>query len=143
MLSKHSGRCRFPHGHTRTIEVIVESDRLDANDMVVDFKALKLALKEVVDRYDHALAIHADEPLRPALEEIHPDSILLFEKRDPTTEAMAEAIFAEAARVLRDGASQTGDEGVTYAIPAGAIRLRRVRVWETPDSWAEVEDDGR
>jgi hypothetical protein len=44
MLSKHSGNCRFPHGHSRRIEIVVVSDALDVMDMVCDFKALKAAL---------------------------------------------------------------------------------------------------
>ena len=137
MLSKHPGRCRFPHGHTRTIEVVVASDRLDARDMVVDFKALKLAVRDHLMRYDHALAIHRDDPLLPALRGTHPEAVLQFEDRDPTTEAMAEEVFAFVEGVLARGFEGEAD-GVAYRIPPGATRLERVRVWETPDSWAEV-----
>ena len=41
MLSRHPARCKFPHGHTRTIEVVLEAGTLDANNMVCDFKAIK------------------------------------------------------------------------------------------------------
>lgn len=44
MLSKHAANCRFPHGHSRRIDIVVVSDELDAGDMVCDFKALKAAL---------------------------------------------------------------------------------------------------
>ena len=43
MLSKHGGKCRFPHGHSRRIEVVLVADQLNAADMVCDFKALKMA----------------------------------------------------------------------------------------------------
>ena len=45
MLSKHPGACRFPHGHSRTVEIVLVADTLDDRDMVVDFKAIKQALK--------------------------------------------------------------------------------------------------
>ncbi len=34
ILSKHPGKCRFPHGHSRTVEVVLTADHLDASDMV-------------------------------------------------------------------------------------------------------------
>ena len=37
LLSKHPGNCKFPHGHTRSVEMVFRADTLDANDMVVDF----------------------------------------------------------------------------------------------------------
>ena len=46
MLSKHPDKCRFPHGHTRKIELVLEADALDGNDMVCDFKAVKEAVGE-------------------------------------------------------------------------------------------------
>lgn len=41
ILSKHPEKCRFPHGHTRRVEIVFEADDLDANDMVCDFKVLR------------------------------------------------------------------------------------------------------
>ena len=34
MLSKHPDKCRFPHGHTRRVELVLEADDLDENGMV-------------------------------------------------------------------------------------------------------------
>lgn len=134
MLSKHPERCRYPHGHTRRIEIVVSADSLNSNDMVVDFKALKLAVSELVDQFDHAMAINKADPLRDAIAAVHPDSTVEFD-RDPTTEVMAETIFAGVARILHEGFAQEH-----YCIPAGVVKLERVRVWETPDSWAEFAE---
>ncbi|MBL8047178.1 MAG: 6-carboxytetrahydropterin synthase [Chthonomonas sp.] len=136
MLHKHREACRFPHGHTRRIEVVVASETLDANDMVVDFKALKLALGEAINRFDHRMAIHRDDPLREAMAAVHPDSLIVFD-RDPTTEVIAEELFRQAAEVLAQGFSGASANGHVYEIPAGRLRLERLRVWETPNSWAE------
>lgn len=40
LLSKHPGNCKFPHGHTRSVEMVFRAETLDANDMVLDFKAI-------------------------------------------------------------------------------------------------------
>jgi 6-pyruvoyltetrahydropterin/6-carboxytetrahydropterin synthase len=140
MLSKHSGRCRLPHGHTRTVEVVAASARLDANDMVLDFRALKLAIQDYLRSFDHAMALNAADPLLPALRATHPESVIVFEGRDPTTEVIAETMFRHIAGVLASG-FECEEEGVRYVIPPGAVRLERLRLWETPDSWAEYVEE--
>ena len=133
MLSKHPERCKYPHGHTRTVEVVVAGESLDANGMLVDFKALKLALQDHIERYDHAMAVNSTDPLLPTLQQMYPaDAVVVFEDMEPTTEAIAREIF--------DFVSQTLDQGFQeahYKIHPGQVRLERVRVWETPSSWAE------
>jgi 6-pyruvoyltetrahydropterin/6-carboxytetrahydropterin synthase len=137
MLSKHPERCRFPHGHTRTIEVVVASDRLNESGMVVDFKALKLALEGMIEAFDHSLAMNSQDPLLPAIRAAHPESVIIFEDQDPTTEAIAQRLFDSAERIIREG--WRSEDGL-YEIPSGEIWLERLRVWETPNSWAEVAD---
>lgn len=135
MLSKHPERCRFPHGHTRKIEVVVSSETLDPNEMVLDFKALRLAVAGYIERFDHAMAVNSQDPLLPAIREAHPDSLIVFEGLDPTTEVLAKDLFDHVAAVLRTGFQDGG-----YTIIPGAVTLERVRVWETPSSWAEYGD---
>jgi 6-pyruvoyltetrahydropterin/6-carboxytetrahydropterin synthase len=65
MLSKHPEKCRFPHGHTRRIEVVVSAQKLNKNEMVVDFKALKNAVEPFVEMFDHSMAINSNDPLLP------------------------------------------------------------------------------
>lgn len=135
MLSKHPEACRYPHGHTREVEIVVSSPELDAHQMVVDFKALKLAIQEIVEKFDHRMAINSKDPLRAEMERVYPGSTLVFEDADPTTEAMAKHIYDQVAEVLR-----LGFERGNYRIPAGVVQLDRVRVGETPTSWAEYGD---
>lgn len=135
MLSKHPGRCKHPHGHSRTIDVVVASDRLDANDMVCDFKALKVAIAEFLDQFDHAMAMHSEDPLLPVLRE-RGDRVVVFEGMDPTTEVLARRIYDEVAKKI--GQRFVARDGVTYALPA-SVRVERVRVSETATTWAEYE----
>jgi 6-pyruvoyltetrahydropterin/6-carboxytetrahydropterin synthase len=135
MLSKHPEMCRFPHGHTRIIEVVLSSDRLDDRDMVVDFKLIKHLAKEHIERYDHRMALNSADPLRESIEAVHPDSVIVFEGIDPTTEVIAREIFDFISSRLEAGFSAQG-----YSVGAGVVRLERVRVSETPSSWAEFGD---
>ena len=133
MLSRHPERCKYPHGHTRTIEVVVAGSSLDENGMLLDFKALKLAVQDYVERYDHALAVNSLDPLLPSLLATYPeDAVLIFDGIDPTTEVIAKDIFDHVASVL-----SAGFESGPFRIPVGSVWLEKVRVWETPSSWAE------
>lgn len=106
--------------------------------MVIDFKALKLAIKPTIEAYDHRMMIHRDDPLAPALREIQPDSILEYDI-DPTTEVLAREIFDRIVEILAQGFSGESEAGIRYEIEPCAVALSRVRVWETPTSWAEVQ----
>lgn len=121
LLSKHAGACRFPHGHSRTIEIVVAADALDAHDMVCDFKALKAAAHAAVERFDHTFALNTADPRFAELQAAYGDRIVPFEHTDPTSEILAREIF----RAVR----------AQLALPSA--RLERVRVTETATSWAE------
>ena len=142
MLSKHPGRCRFPHGHSRRVDLVLSSETLDDRDMVCDFKALKLAVGEYLDAFDHAMVMNAADASREAMETARiADRVIVFEGEDPTTEVMARRIFEHVAAVL--GAADKGEppvyrdaEGHAFTLRQG-ITLERVRVTETSSSWAE------
>lgn len=141
MLSKHPGRCRFPHGHTRVIDVVVCAEELDANDMVCDFAALKHALGSAVDRFDHSLAINSLDPILPRLDSVQ-DRIVVFQGKDPTTEVLAKFIFDELESVIAANRPIPGPDGRSYQLPSG-LRVDRVRVGETPTTWAEYSRESR
>lgn len=137
MLSKHPEACRYPHGHTRRIEIVVSSESLDENDMVVDFKALKLALESFINSLDHTMAVNSNDPLRGDMERIYPNSTVVFENVDPSTEVLAKYIFDFTENLLSSGFESKSPNGTLYKIPSNRVSLERVRVGETPNSWAE------
>lgn len=133
MLSKHPDACRFPHGHTRTVEFVLEADELDANDMVCDFKIIKAAVGKLLDCYDHSLCVNTQDPAYEELRTRYGDRIIPFDNVDPTTELIARRIF-DTARAALKGYAATPE--TRYPLRT-AVRLRSVRVWETATSWAE------
>jgi len=139
MLSRHPERCRYPHGHSRKIEVVLVADHLDENGMVVDFKALKLACEPIIDQFDHSTAINSRDPLLESIQSVYPNSLVVFDNAEPTTEAMAERLFMELAKVLEAGFEVSTASGAIYRIAPNQTRLEKVRVWETPTSWAEYQ----
>lgn len=131
LLTKHPGACRFPHGHSRTVEIIVTSEQLDARDMVCDFKALKIAVSDIVNRYDHSFSLNTADPRFRELRSAYGERVLAFLETDPTTEVLAREIFWEIRSQLATAASDA-----EFPIP-DTVKLERVRVTETASSWAE------
>ncbi len=133
MLSKHHENCKYPHGHSRRVDLILESDELDANDMVCDFSVLKIALKGFLDSLDHAMCINTNDPMYRAFKQSYGDRVIGFNDTDPTTEVIAKMIFDK----VQDSLNQYADEKEQPYPLAKGVRLVRARVWETSTSWAE------
>ena len=134
LLTKHPGACRFPHGHSRTITVVgaeLAADALDARDMVCDFKAIKLAIAGVVERYDHAFALNTTDARYAAFVAAFGAHVIGVEGRDPTSEVLAREVFGMLQARLR--AAVTDPD---YPV-SPRVRLERVRVTETATTWAE------
>ena len=133
MLSKHPDKCKFPHGHTRKVEFVLEAEKLDANEMVCDFKIIKELMGEFLDAWDHAMAMNTDDPMFQTFKTAYGDRIISFEKQDPTTELMVKTIFDVCSSRLLGYVSEAN---VRYPLQA-SVRLRSVRLWETSSAWAE------
>ena len=89
MLSKHPDKCRFPHGHTRKVEIVLEADELDANEMVCDFKVVRTVIEDYLETLDHALCVNTADPMYETLREAYGGRVIGFEEEDPTTEVLA------------------------------------------------------
>lgn len=135
LLSKHPGSCQFPHGHTRSVELVLSAETLDERDMVVDFKAVKEAMSEFLGKFDHALCMNTDDAHYETFRHIYGERIIPFEHSDPTSEAMARAVFLFAKKALLGASQHPG----LYPV-RNCVKLERVRVWETSSSWAEYEE---
>jgi len=136
MLSKHPDKCRFPHGHSRKVEFVLESDALDQNEMVCDFKILKEVMSQFLETWDHALAMNTADPMFETFRKAYGDRIIPFESRDPTTESMVKALFDICQQRLGEYARQSEQR---YPLAVG-VRLRSVKLWETSNSWAEYSE---
>ncbi len=136
MLSKHPGLCRFPHGHSRRVDVVLGAETLDSSGMVCDFKALKLALKPLMDRFDHAMLVNsADETVKALRAGPLGERIVAIDD-EPTTEVMARLIFQHLAAELAAGNTYHDERKIPYTLRQG-VTLERVRVTETETTWAE------
>ncbi|TQV65267.1 MAG: 6-carboxytetrahydropterin synthase QueD [Halothiobacillaceae bacterium] len=83
-LHGYPGNCARMHGHNWKVEVEVTGSRLNDVGMVVDFKAMKRAAREVAEHLDHAY-----------LNDIPP-----FDRINPTAENIAAWFYQEVAQRL-------------------------------------------
>lgn len=136
MLSKHPGKCQFPHGHTRRVECVLEATDLDEREMVCDFKVLKLILGEFLDQFDHAMCMNTDDPAYGIFKERYGDRVIGYDSQDPTTEVIARDIYLHLKQALRDyGKKPTGDFSLR-----GTVKVVSIKLWETSSSWAEYSE---
>ena len=130
-IPDHSSQCRHLHGHRYAIEITLRGDIIGrpgdpANGMVMDFSEVKsLAMKYLVEQWDHAfLAYRGDTLIVNLLKEI-PDHKTVVLDRVPTAENLAAIAFETLDKVYRD----------TYG---NHLQLEQVRLYETPNCWADA-----
>ncbi len=133
-IPDHRSECRHLHGHRYVLEVTLGGDVIHqpgdpADGMVMDFAQVKtLAAKHVVDHWDHAfLVAAADQPIVEFLRSLPGHKTVVLDCV-PTAENLARTAFAVLDRVYRD----------TYG---NKLRLERVRLYETPNCWADAVRD--
>ena len=76
-LHGYDGPCKYMHGHTWKVEMVVSGNTLDGIGLLADFKALKLVLKEVLTPLDHVVL----------------NDLLAFKNLNPSTENIARHIY--------------------------------------------------
>ena len=91
-LSKHRGRCFSLHGHNFVVLIGVMSEKLNDDDMLIDFANLKSLVGGFLDGLDHCLLLNeSDSKLAKQLEEA--GMRVLTVDHDPTAEKLSEEIF--------------------------------------------------
>jgi 6-pyruvoyltetrahydropterin/6-carboxytetrahydropterin synthase len=120
-LLDYDGICKHPHGHNAVAEIEVRTGQLDSRNMVCDFSDIKRMVKGWIDQeLDHKMLLRHDDPLVKLLQQLGEPVYLL--DSNPTVERIA--------RLIYDHASEQG------------FNVVRVKVWETPTSFAEYEKSG-
>jgi 6-pyruvoyltetrahydropterin/6-carboxytetrahydropterin synthase len=130
-IPDHKSQCRNLHGHRYALEItlsgdIINQEKTSENGMVMDFSDVKqIARDSVVDVWDHAFLVYKnDAEVLNFLNSLPNHKTVIFPSV-PTAENMA----AEAFRILKN---QYKD---TYG---NHLKLERVRLFETPNSWADA-----
>lgn len=130
-IPNHNSQCKNLHGHRYALEItlsgdIITQEQASENGMVMDFSDVKrIARESVVDVWDHAFLVYfKDKPVLDFLNTLPNHKTVIFPSV-PTAENMA----AEAFKLLQAGYKDTF---------GNHLKLERVRLYETPNSWADA-----
>lgn len=130
-IPDHQSQCRHLHGHRYAIEItlsgeVIEKEGDAANGMVMDFSQVKdIARQHVVDAWDHAFLAYAGDRAVVEFLASMPGHKTVVLDRVPTAENLARLAFEILDAAYRD----------TYG---NHLRLARVRLYETPNCWADA-----
>ena len=131
-IPNHASQCRHLHGHRYAIEItlsgeIIRTEGAAEEGMVMDFSDVKrIANEMLVSQWDHAFLVYRGDRDVVAFLATLPGHKTVVLPVVPTAENLA----AEAFRIL-DAAYRD-----TYG---NELRLQRVRLYETPNNWADAE----
>jgi 6-pyruvoyltetrahydropterin/6-carboxytetrahydropterin synthase len=130
-IPSHNSQCRNLHGHRYAIEITLSGDIIHAENasddgMVMDFSEVKaIAHRAVISQWDHAFLVYrGDSRVLEFLTSL-PDHKTVVMDSVPTAENMA----ADAFRIL---------DALYKDSYGNHLRLERVRLYETPNSWADA-----
>jgi 6-pyruvoyltetrahydropterin/6-carboxytetrahydropterin synthase len=130
-IPSHHSKCRHLHGHRYAIEVtlsgnIITEAGATEQGMVMDYSEVKrIANVAVVDLWDHAFLVHREDvEVLQFLQSLDDHKTVVLDS-PPTAENLALTAF----RIL-DVAYQD-----TYG---NHLRLEQVRLFETPNCWADA-----
>lgn len=130
-IPNHNSQCRHLHGHRYAIEItlsgqVVRTEGVSEQGMVMDFSDVKtIANETLVRHWDHAFLVYRGDAAVVTFLATLPEHKTVVLDVVPTAENLA----AEAFRIL-DAAYVD-----TYG---NQLRLERVRIYETPNNWADA-----
>lgn len=88
------------HGHSYTIEVLLESNYLDNAHMVYDFSLMKRHIKELIDTFDHSITLWSEDS-KEYMEDMKKHSKRWVELPvSPSAEQFARVIYLMTERVI-------------------------------------------
>jgi 6-pyruvoyltetrahydropterin/6-carboxytetrahydropterin synthase len=132
-IPDHHSLCRNLHGHRYALEVTLKGAVREApgqshNGMVMDFSQIKMiARKHIVALWDHAFLVYAgDHAVRRVLDTLPGHKTVVLDCI-PTAENLARVAFETLAPHYQ-------------RYYEGELQLVKVRLYETPNCWADVEE---
>lgn len=130
-IPNHKSQCRHMHGHRYAIEVTVSGDLVadtgnSAEGMVIDYSDIKrIVQRAIVTPWDHAFLVYCGDTVVVDFLRTLPQHKTVTLDTIPTAENLAIHAFKVLDLVIAD----------TYGI---RLRLERVRLYETPNNWADA-----
>lgn len=131
-IPNHKSQCRHLHGHRYVIEItlsgdIIATEGVSEQGMVMDFSDVKsLVKKHLVDNWDHAfIAWKNDTEVLKFLNSLSNHKTVILDS-PPTAENLSLEAFRILTEVFRTSYGKN-------------LILEQVRLYETPNCWADAQ----
>jgi 6-pyruvoyltetrahydropterin/6-carboxytetrahydropterin synthase len=126
-------RCRSSlHGHSYQVELLFESNFLDNGQMVYDFGLMKQNMKDLIDAFDHSIAIWSGDDVN-YIEDMKKHSFRwVVLPVSPSAEQFSRVIFMMIDRLLNLTSTVNGEK---------EVKLNSVIVHETQTGYAQCFRD--
>jgi 6-pyruvoyltetrahydropterin/6-carboxytetrahydropterin synthase len=124
-VMNHESKCGTLHGHRYVVELTAVAEQLDAIGRIIDFSILKQKIGEWIDdKWDHTMILYRADAETVSLvsrcPSYKPPYLCDF---NPTAENMAHYLLWEICPIL---------------LKDTAVRVTKVKIWETPNCSAEA-----
>jgi 6-pyruvoyltetrahydropterin/6-carboxytetrahydropterin synthase len=130
-IPHHKSQCRHLHGHRYALEItlsgeVIETEGVSEQGMVMDFSDVKeIALEKIANVWDHAFLVYrGDREVLDFLDTLVGHKTVVLDSV-PTAENLARAAF----QIL---------DAAYIDVYGNHLRLERVRLYETPNNWADA-----
>ena len=130
-IPSHNSHCRHLHGHRYAIEItlsgnIITDEGIANQGMIMDYSEVKRIAKDVlIDKWDHAFLVYSgDIQVLKFLQSIKDHKTVVLDK-PPTAENLALIAFDILDHAYIDNYENN-------------LRLEQVRLYETPNCWADA-----
>lgn len=130
-ISTHNSQCRHLHGHRYVIEItlsgnIISDEGVVEQGMIMDFSEVKRIAKTVlVDQWDHAFLVYSGDIVVLQFLQSIPEHKTVVLDVQPTAENLAVIAFGILDEAYHD-------------IYDNYLQLEQVRLYETPNCWADA-----
>jgi len=126
-------KCRSSiHGHSYKVELLFESNFLDHGQMVYDFGLMKQNMKDLVESFDHAIALWREDDAWYVNDMKKHSARWVELPVSPSAEQFSRVIFVMISKLLSLTSTANGEKNV---------RLHSVIVHETDTGYAQCFED--
>ncbi len=122
LVTSYSKRCQSFHGHSYTVDLVLKGDKLNKDEMLIDFGEVKHDVAGLFDMFDHSMVLFDQDPFVEDMVKIMERGNMryLIVSYNPTAERMAQHFYK--------------------AIQGSGYKVESVRVHETLTGWAECTE---
>jgi 6-pyruvoyltetrahydropterin/6-carboxytetrahydropterin synthase len=120
LLKNYTGKCTNNHGHSWVIKLHIEANKLDDQDMVIDFMEMKELKKWIDENIDHTSILWEEDPMCDYIRKS--GQRIYTTKGNPTSEQIGIVIFQQAVKMFENS----------------RVKVKCVEVNETCTSGAQI-----